>query len=58
MHESGHSTQNLIAKLCLLFMGLHEIKNNFNELEHETAHCMHEKLDLWYLSEFFLFFEI
>ena len=33
-------------------------KNNFNELEHETAHCMHEKLDLWYLSEFFLFFEI
>ena len=41
-------------------MGLHEKqnKNNFNELEHETAHCMHEKLDLWYLSEFSLFFEI
>ena len=35
-----------------------EKKNNFNELEHEMAHCMHEKLDLWYLSEFFLFFEI
>ena len=36
-------------------MGLHEIKKkDFNELEHETAHCMHEKLDLWYLSEFFL----
>ena len=33
-------------------MGLHEEKNNFNELEHETAHCMREKLDLWYLSEF------
>ena len=33
-------------------------KNNFNELEHETAHCMHEKFDLWYLSEFFLFFEM
>ena len=33
-------------------------KNNFNELERETAHCMHEKLDLWNLSEFFLFFEI
>ena len=44
---SGLSTQNIIAQLCLLFMGLHEIKNNFNELEHETAHCMHEKLDLW-----------
>ena len=33
-------------------MGLHEKnKDNFNELEHETAHCMHEKLDLLYLSE-------
>ena len=40
-------------------MGLHEIiKKDFNELKHETAHCMHEKLDLWYLSEVFLFFEI
>ena len=29
--------------------------NNFNELEHETAHCMHELLDLCYLSEFVLF---
>ena len=57
MHESGLSTQDIIAQLCLLFMGLHE-KKNFNELEHETAHCMLEKLDLWYLSEFFLFFEI
>ena len=53
-HESGLSTQNIIAYVCLFFMGLHEK----NELEHETVNCMHEKLDLWYLSEFFLFFEI
>ena len=55
-HESGLSKKNIIA----YFMGLHEIKKKhiFNELEHEPVHCMHEKLDLWYLSEFFLFFEM
>ena len=26
-------------------MGLHKIKKKFNELEHETAYCMDEKLD-------------
>ena len=54
--DLAHKTQlhSCVSWVCMKKQN----KNNFNELEHETAHCMHEKLDLWYLSEIFLFFEI
>ena len=54
-HENGlkHTKHNCLA--VSPFHGFAWNKKKFNELEHETAHRMHEKLDFRYLSEFFPF---
>ena len=44
--------------MCLLFMGLHENKKQFQWTPAWNSALHAWKIDLWYLSEFFLFFEI